>query len=173
MRRLVGVLVFLAACGGGEATTTLVAPTTIASPEITTTTTEPPPPVVACDPASFVPAVLPDEVGSEPATRDIPFDQYTIISGTSTSVWSRDDGTPVMALVRGSLPPVQWLEPPDRITVRETEAALGMLPDGVWGVAWFEGPDRCDEYTIVLYPPGDSDTLRAVAESLVEGERRP
>lgn len=175
MRRVLAVLIVLAACSAGEAAPTLISPTTVANPELatSTTTTMPPPPVVACEPAPFVPSILPERVGSEPATRDIPFDVYTIISGTSTSVWSQDDGTPVLALVRGSLPPVQWLETPERITVRDVDAALGMLPDGVWGVAWYEGPDRCDEYTIVLYPPADGETVRTVAESLVEGERRP
>jgi hypothetical protein len=108
-----------------------------------------------------------------PATKDIPYDQYTIISGTSTSVWSQDDGVPVLAIVRGALPPVRWLETPEVISVRGVDGALGQLPDGIWGIAWFEGPDRCDEYTIVLYPPATAEEARAVAESVVAGERAP
>ncbi len=176
MKKVLIAAVLLAACSSSESTPTLLTPTTAASPDLapTTTTTEPPPPVVACEPAPFVPAQLPDRVADEqPPTRDVPYDQYTIISGTSTSVWSQADGTPVLAVIRGSLPPVQWLETPERISIRGVDAALGQLPDGVWGVAWFEGPARCDEYTIVLYPPADADSLRAIAESLVEGERRP
>jgi hypothetical protein len=175
VRKALTAVVFLAACSGGDSAPTLLSPTTAASPEIAaTTTTEPPPSVVACDPAPFLPSELPNGVaGEQPETRDIPYDLYTIISGTSTSVWTADDGTPVLVLIRGSLPPVQWLETPERILVRGADAALGMLPDGAWGVAWFEGPERCDEYTIVQYPPADADSVRAVAESLVEGERRP
>ena len=175
MRKVLIGALLLAACSGSDSAPTLLTPTTAASPAVeTTTTTEPPPPVVACEPAPFVPAQLPDRVSDElPPTRDVPYDQYTIISGTSTSVWSQTDGTPVLAVIRGSLPPVQWLETPERISVRGVDAALGQLPDGVWGVAWFEGPARCDEYTIVLYPPADADSVRTIAESIVEGARRP
>ena len=174
MRRILIGALLLAACSSGEAAPTLLTPTTVASPDLTTTTVEPPPAVEACDPAQFVPAFLPTRVAKEqPATRDVPYDQYTIISGTSTSLWSQDDGTPVLAMVRGSLPPERWLQTPEVITVRGVDAALGELPNGVWGVAWFEGPDRCDEYTIVLYPPATAAEVQAVAESLVEGTRLP
>ena len=139
----------------------------------TTSTTTPVPTVEACGPSPFVPTVLPERVSERPPTQDVPYDLYTIISGTSTSVWSQEDGAPVLAIVRGSLPPVRWLETPEVITVRGVDAALAPLPDGVYGVAWFEGPDRCDEYTIVLYPPATAEEVAAVAESLVEGQRSP
>ena len=175
MRQFVVVVLLLAACSSTGNADTLLTPTSTAVPDATTTTTEPPPPPVeSCDPAPFVPTVLPDRVATEtPATKDIPYDQYTIISGTSTSVWSQDDGVPVLAIVRGSLPPVRWLETPEVITVRDVDAALGQLPDGVWAVAWFEGDDRCDEYSVVLYPPATAEEARMVAESLVTGERAP
>ncbi len=175
MKRLVAGAVLLAACSSTGTADTLLSPTTVALPNApTTSTTEPIPTVEACGPAPFVPTVLPDRVASDqPATRDIPLDVYTIISGTSTSVWTQDDGAPVLAVIRGSLPPVRWLETPEVITVREVDAALGRLPDEAWGVAWFEGPDRCDEYSIILYPPASSDEIRQVAESLVAGERSP
>ena len=165
----------LAACSSGGTADTLPTPTNAAVPSVTTTSTVPPrPPVESCKPPPFVPTVLPDRVATEaPATRDIPYDQYTIISGTSTSVWSQDDGVPVLAVIRGALPPTRWLETPEVITVRGVDAALGRLPEGVWSVAWFEGPDRCDEYTIVLYPPATAEEARAVAESIVAGERAP
>ncbi|MBT8163921.1 MAG: hypothetical protein HKO63_09550 [Acidimicrobiia bacterium] len=175
MKRLIAGAVLLAACSSGASTDTLLAPTGAAVPDATTSTTDPPPPPVeSCDPAPFVPTHLPERVSTDtPATKDIPYDQYTIISGTSTSVWSQDDGVPVLAIVRGALPPVGWLDTPEEIVVRDERAALGQLPDGVWGVAWFEGPDRCDEYTIVLYPPATAEEARMVAESVVAGERAP
>jgi len=175
MRRLVVAAVFLAACSSSGTADTLLSTTSAAVPDNpTTSTTEPPPAVEACGPAPFVPTVLPDRVATEtPATKDIPFDLYTIISGTSTSVWGQSDGAPVLAIIRGSLPPVRWLETPEKITVREVDAALGPLPDGVWGVAWFEGPDRCDEYSIILYPPASAEEIQMVAESLVGGNRLP
>ena len=180
-----GVLI-LTSCGGTSSGPTLLPPGTSPLPPLnatatdtstadTSTTTEPPPPVVACGDAPFVPSVLPDGVTEEgPDVSSIPFDIYTTISGTSTSVWSGDEGEPLLVIVRGSLPPVpEWLNAPEVITVRDTDAALGQLPDGVWGVAWFEGPDRCDEYSIILYPPADAASVQAIAESLVAGERTP
>ena len=174
MKRLIVGALLLAACSSTGTAETLLEPTSAAVPNAATSTTEPPPAIEACGPAPFVPTVLPDRVAAEtPATKDIPYDQYTIISGTSTSVWSQDDGVPVLAIVRGALPPVRWLETPKVITVRDVDAALGQLPDGVWGVAWFEGDDRCDEYSIILYPPATPDEAKAVVESLVEGQRSP
>jgi len=174
VKRLLAGALILAACSSAGTTDTLLSPTSAAVPDATTTTEPPPPPVEACDPAPFVPTILPDRVATEtPATKDIPYDQYTIISGTSTSVWSQDDGVPVLAIVRGALPPARWLETPEEIVVRDERAALGQLPDGIWGVAWFEGPDRCDEYSVILYPPATAEEARMVAESLVAGERAP
>ncbi len=175
MRRLIAAAMLLAACTSTGAQQTLLSETSVATPNLSTTSTvEPVETIEACDPAPFVPTALPDRVGTSlPATRDIPYDMYTILPGTSTSVWSQDDGAPVLAVIRGSLPPVQYLETPEVITVRNVDAALGRLPDGVWGVAWFEGPDRCDEYSIILYPPADAALARSVAESLVEGRRGP
>ncbi len=170
----------LTACSGVSSDATLLPPDPSAllpddaAAQGTSTTTEPPPPVVACTEAPFVPTVLPEGVTEEgPDVSNIPFDIYTTISGTSTSVWTGSEGQPLLVIVRGALPPLRWIETPEVITVRDTEAALAPLPDGVWGVAWFEGPDRCDEYSIILYPPADAETVRAIAESLVEGQRIP
>lgn len=177
-RLLLTLTVVLAACGSSDAGSTLISQTTAPLPDLNDTTTPsteaPPPPVVSCDTASFVPSELPDRVADErPDVSAIPFDLYTTISGTSTSVWSQESGEPVLAIIRGSLPPFQWENTPEIIEVRGVEAALGELPDDYWGVAWFEGPDRCDEYTIVLYPPATAEEVRLVAESLVEGTRLP
>ena len=69
-------------------------------------------------------------------------------------------------MVRGGLPPTRWINTPETIEVRGTEAALGDLGGGIWGVAWFEGPDRCDEYYLVFYPPTGPEEAKLVAESL-------
>lgn len=176
---LLALALVVSACGGSDGEATLLTQSTFSLPDVsdttTTSTTEPPPPaVVSCDTADFVPSELPARVADErPEVKTIPFDLYTTISGTSTSVWSQDDGEPVLVIIRGSLPPFRWEATPEVIEVRGTEAALGELPDGYWGVAWFEGPDRCDEYSIVMYPPATAEEVRAVAESVVEGERLP
>lgn len=179
---LVAAMLLLTACGGASSDSTLPSsgsaplPATDDTAVDTSTTADPPSPVVACVDAPFVPSVLPEGVTTEgPDTSSIPFDIYTTVSGTSTSVWTGQQGQPLLVIIRGSLPPLRWLETPEleEITVRDTTAALGALPDGVWAVAWFEGPDRCDEYSIILYPPADAATVRAIAESLVAGERRP
>jgi hypothetical protein len=75
----------------------------------------------------------------------------------------------VVALVRGALPPERWSAQPQRISIRGVEAALGPLSDGMWAAAWFEGPDRCDEYTLYLYPPAGREEAMGVAESLAGG----
>ena len=177
---LVAGLLLLSACNGLSSDPTLLAPTTAPLPPLdpsakdTSTTTEPPPPVVACDDVPFVPSVLPEGVTEEgPDVSAIPFDIYTTISGTTTSVWSSLADQPLLVIIRGALPPVRWVEAPEVIAVRDTDAALGPLPDEFWGVAWFEGPDRYDEYSIILYPPADADLARAVAEGIVAGERVP
>ena len=177
---LVAGFLLLTACSGASSDPTLLLPDPAPLPRLdtsaqdTSTTTVPSPPVVACEDAPFVPSVLPDGVTEDgPDVSEIPFDIYTTISGTSTSVWAGTRGQPLLVIIRGGLPPVRWLEPPEVITVRDTDAALAPLPDGVWGVAWFEGPDRCDEYSIILYPPADSETIKAIAESVVAGKRIP
>ena len=167
----------LAACSASDAGDTLLSQATAQVPDASSTTivstTQPPPAVEACDPSPFVPTVLPTRVAERPPTQNVPYDIFTILSGTSTSVWSQEDGAPVLAVVRGSLPPARWLETPEVVTIRGEDAALGQLPNGVWGIAWFEGPDRCDEYSIILYPPATAQEVRAIAESLVEGSRSP
>ena len=177
-RLLIALSLVLAACGSSDAGSTLLSQTTASLPDLGDTTTSstepPPPPVVSCATASFVPSELPERVADErPDVSTIPFDLYTTISGTSTSVWSQEGGEPVVVIIRGALPPVRWVTTPEVIEVRGVDAALGELPDGYWGVAWFEGPDRCDEYSIILYPPADAEEVRLIAESLVEGERLP
>ena len=92
-----------------------------------------------------------------------------MLPGTTIHIWSDHSDQPVMVVIRGALPPVKWIETPEHITVRGIEAAFGPLPDGVWAAAWYEGPDTCDEYSVVFYPPVDVDEARTVAESMTGG----
>lgn len=127
---------------------------------MTTTTV---PALAVCDQADFLPTILPPGVE---AGSVVPLDPFTSIPGAATSVWVNVSGDISLILIRGALPPERWIETPETITVRGTDAALGELPGGHAAVAWFEGPDRCDEYSLVLYPPGDLETVREIAESL-------
>jgi hypothetical protein len=166
-------MLMLAACTGAAdppatspTTIIITIPTTTTPP--TTASTVPPP--ETCDPPTFLPGVLPDRVvDDQPDLSAVPLDDYTLQPGTIVTGWTDDAGNPVLAMVRGALPPTRWIITPEKVAIRGTEAALGELGDGVWGVAWFEGPDRCDEYYLVFYPPTGSAEARAVAESLTGG----
>jgi hypothetical protein len=149
-----------------EPSTSTITPTTLA----TTTTSTTIDLVDACDPPSFLPTVLPARVGAEqPNIPKVPLDQFTTQPGTTIHIWSDEADLPVMVVVRGALPPVKWIETPEHITVRGVDAAFGPLPEGVWGAAWYEGPDTCDEYSVIFYPPVDVDEARVVAESMTGG----
>jgi len=163
---LVAIAAVLIAACSPEPATTATAPTTTTVPTtaaITTTTSV----LDVCDPPDFLPTVLPTRVaGDQPESRDVLFDQFTTIPGTTIRLWAGASGSPVMVMIRGALPPERWTATPERISVRGVDAALGPLQDGVWAVAWFEGPDVCDEYSLIFYPPADPPEIRAVAESL-------
>ncbi|MDX1740658.1 MAG: hypothetical protein R3178_05160 [Rhodothermales bacterium] len=169
-RALVGCVCLLAAActsSAGEPSTTV----TITIPVTTTTTTEPttagPTAPPTCDPPAFLPSALPERVvDDQPDVSAVPLDELTLQPGTIVTGWTDETGDPVVAFVRGALPPKRWVETPEPIEVRGTDAALGQLGDGIWAVAWFEGPDRCDEYYLVFYPPTGPDEARVVVESL-------
>ncbi|GBD85474.1 hypothetical protein BMS3Abin02_01882 [bacterium BMS3Abin02] len=167
MRRALAAIaaVLIAACSPEPATTT-TAPTTTTVPAAAVTTTTVSVSDV-CDPPDFLPTVLPARVAADqPDSRDVLLDQFTTIPGTTIRLWAGASGSPVMVMIRGALPPERWTATPERISVRGVDAALGPLQDGVWAVAWFEGPDVCDEYSLIFYPPADPAEIRAVAESV-------
>jgi hypothetical protein len=59
-----------------------------------------------------------------------------------------------IALIRGTLPPVDWPGDKGETSVDGTAAVVGPHPDGTWVMGWYEEPrDRCDLYTMVFYPP--------------------
>lgn len=163
--------VILAACGTAGPPEEVV---TITFPVTTTTTTAPTTTgLPACELPPLVPTVLPERVsGERPEPGRVAIDRFTARPGTSVLVWSDEGGDPVVVLVRGALPPEPWADDPVALPLRGVEAALGPLSGGIWAVAWFEGPDRCDEYTLVLYPPTGEAEAREVAVSLVEVEGR-
>jgi len=166
------MVLVLAACASAADPTTTSSTIVITIPTTTTPATTAPtlPPPATCDPPGFLPTVLPDRVvDDQPDVSAVPLDNFTLQPGTIVTGWTDNDGTPVLAMVRGALPPTRWINTPERVAVRGTEAAVGDLGNGIWGVAWFEGPDRCDEYYLVFYPPTGLEEAKLVAESLTGG----
>jgi hypothetical protein len=163
------MLLLLTACAAvadpTTPSTTIIIPVTTTAVSTTAVSTVPPP--ETCEPPTFLPTLLPDRViDDRPDVSAVPLDEFTLQPGTIVTGWTDGEGNPVLAMVRGALPPTRWVNTPERITVRGIEAALGDLGDGIWGVAWFEGPERCDEYFLVFYPPAGPEEARVVAESL-------
>ena len=93
-------------------------------------------------------------------------DLFTSIPGTSQTVFANAEETPAMVVVRGALPPSNWVGATERFEIRGVTAALGPLADGMWAVAWAESADRCDAYSVFIYPPGTVEDARRVAESI-------
>lgn len=153
MRLPLLLLTLVVACSGptSETTSTTMPSTTTSVPE-TSTTTEPPPP---CPPppyelGSLPPAVEPAQEGD---TTDEP-DEFTSIGGTNIRIWVGPEGETRIALVRGALPPRQFPAERGEVDVAGSRGVAGPYPDGRWVVAWFNEPgERCDEYTMVFYPP--------------------
>ena len=160
------------ACGGDEPVVATLPPVTTtgtsATSAVPTTTVAA---IVSCPAVPFIPTYLPSRVARrQPPADAVALDRFTAVPGTSLSLWVDESGAPVVAVVRGALPPEQWLEKPEVIQVRDgVDAALGRLPGDMWAVAWFESDvDDCELYTIYLYPPSSADEARAVAGSLEE-----
>jgi len=110
---------------------------------------------VNCPPPPYELAVFPFGVGQGILDPDeIEPDVWTSVGGTNTTFWGRSDGTAAIALIRGTLPAVDWPGDKGEVTIDGTRAAVGPHPDGTWVVGWFEQPaERCDLYTMVFYPP--------------------
>lgn len=170
-KRLTVLLVMLAACSssagttttGDTTTTTTVAETTTTAP---TTTTEP---AVQCPSAPYELESLPTGVGQgilDPDTIDQ--DVWTSVGGTNTTFWGRPDGTVAIALIRGTLPAVDWPAEKGEVFVDGTRAVVGPHPDGTWVMGWYEEPrSRCDLYTMVFYPPVAPEEVEATISGMV------
>jgi hypothetical protein len=139
---------------------TVAGPVTSTFPASTTTTTEPAttttgPPLTICPPAPYVLTLLPDGVGQGRLdTETLDPDLWTSVPGSHTSFYPRDDGSVAIALIRGTLPAVDWPAEKGEVSIDGTRAAVGPHPDGTWVAGWFEAPgERCDLYAMVFYPP--------------------
>lgn len=149
------LLVLMAACSGGVDSTTTHGTTTTA-PENTTTSAETTTTAPRdCPGAPYELTSLPFGVGQgllEP--EDIEPDVWTSVGGTNTTFWGRSDSTVAIALIRGTLPAVDWPAEKGEILIDGTRGVVGPHLDGTWVGGWFEQPgERCDLYTIVFYPP--------------------
>lgn len=164
MRRLLVGMVVLAACSGGasaESTTTTSTPaTTTTGASESTTTTQPPP---DCPAAPYELTVLPTGVGEGEVDFGGEPDVWTSVAGSNTTFVPRSDDTVAIALIRGTLPAVDWPGEKGEVTIDGTRAAVGPHPDGTWVAGWFEEPgERCDQYTMVFYPPWNPSDVEDV-----------
>lgn len=168
MRRAVLCLVVLAACSGQSAepsTTTTTAPATTTTSAFATTTAPPP----DCPPAPYELTELPVGVGEGSFDSTTEPDVWTSVAGSNTMFYPRNDDTIAIALVRGTLPAVDWPAEKGEVSIDGTRAVVGPHPDGAWVAGWFEEPgERCDQYTMVFYPPWNP----ADVESVLAGMNR-
>ena len=166
MRRLFFCLVILAACSGQSAepsTTTTSAPATTTTLATATTTTPPP----DCPRAPYEMTVLPAGLGEGAIDSTGEPDVWTSVAGSNTTFVPRNDDTLAIALVRGTLPAVDWRAEKGEVSIDGTRAVVGPHPDGTWVAGWFEEPgERCDQYTLVFYPPWNPSDVEAVLEGM-------
>lgn len=164
MRRALFAVVLLAACSGGGAdpsTTTSTALVTTTTSVAITSTTSPPP---DCPPAPYELSFLPEGVGQgDFDSSTLEPDVWTSVAGSNTTFVPRSDDTVAIALIRGTLPAVEWPGERGEVSIDGTRGVAGPHPDGAWVVGWFEEPgERCDEYSMVFYPPWNPSDVEQV-----------
>jgi hypothetical protein len=162
---LLSMLLAIAACTGTTTeTTTTTVPSTTTTVE-STTTTEPP---IECPRAPYELEALPFGVGEgDIPSEEIEPDVWTSVPGTHTTFIPRSDDTLAVALIRGTLPPVDWPAEKGEVDIDGTPAVVGPHPDGTWVAGWFEEPrERCDLYTMVFYPPWVPSDVEMVIEGM-------
>ena len=147
------LLLTVGACDSSsvDTTTSTTAATTTTVAPVTTTTAPP----VECPEAPYELEELPFGVGEgQISAVEIEPDVWTSVPGTHTTFIPRSDDTLAIALIRGTLPPVDWPAEKGEVEIDGTRAVVGPHPDGTWVAGWFEAPsERCDLYTMVFYPP--------------------
>ena len=162
MKALLVCLVLLVACSGGgaDSTTTISVGSTTTSTVGRSTTTEPPP---DCPAPPYEMSLLPAGVGQGSIDTALEPDVWTSVPGTNTTFVPRNDDTVAIALIRGTLPAVDWPGEKGEVSIDGTRAAVGPHPDGTWVAGWFEEPgERCDQYTMVFYPPWNPSDVESV-----------
>jgi len=165
-RSIVIVLLLAAACSSPTAeTTTTSSLATTTSLSVDTSTTEPP---IECPPPPYQLGALPAGVGDgavDPAAVEP--DVWTSVPGISATLLARNDGAIALAVIRGTLPAVEWPAEKGEVLVDGTRAVVGPHPDGIWVAGWFEAPgERCDLYTMVFYPPVSPEEVEAAIEGM-------
>lgn len=163
MRVLLALGVLLVACSGTapDSTTSSAPGSTTTSTIAITTTTQPPP---ECPRAPYELGDLPPDVGQgELESESMEPDAWTSVAGTNTIFVPRRDDTVAIALIRGTLPAIDWPDEKGEISIDGTRAVVGPHPDGTWVAGWFEEPgERCDMYTMVFYPPWNPADVETV-----------
>jgi hypothetical protein len=163
---LLSLLLLVTACSSPDsAATTSTTEASVATTIPATTSTEPP---VECPPPPYELEFLPTGVGSAGIdVADIEPDAWTSVPGSGATLLGRADGTVAIALIRGTLPPIDWPAEKGEVFVDGTRAVVGPHPDGTWVAGWFEAPgERCDLYTMVLYPPIAPDEVEQIIDGL-------
>ena len=161
------LLLVVGACSPSGVEATSTTPSGITSTLPATTSTEPP---VECPLPPYEFDYLPAGVGStflDPA--GIEPDVWTSVPGSSASLLGRGDRSVAVALVRGTLPAVEWPAEKGEVFIDGTRGVVGPHPDGTWVAGWYEAPgERCDQYTLVVYAP----VAPAEVEQLIAGMNR-
>jgi hypothetical protein len=157
------LLVLFIACsesGSGSTTTTEAVTSTTLAP----TTTAPP---VECPPPPYELSFLPVGVGTAVIDAEaIEPDVWTSVPGSSATLFGRDDVVAI-ALIRGTLPAVEWPGDKGLVFIDGTRGVAGPHPEGTWVTGWFEAPgERCDLYTMVFYPPIAPEDVEQTLEGM-------
>lgn len=160
---VIGVVVLTGCSGVGSANTTEPPfPETTAPGDATTTTSSTVPPG-ECPPPPYDLTFVPAGVGEGEIDTTVEPDVWTSVPGTNTIFVPRSDDTIAIALIRGTLPAVDWPAEKGEISIDGTRAAVGPHPDGTWVAGWYEEPaERCDLYTMVFYPPWNPSDVEDV-----------